>query len=126
MTIPPRPNFAPRPRDGYGADSLHAVTERLDHMITLLELLLQPRITIPAVGEPPRKDTIKLTAAEIAVCCNRVELAEGLIEQLPLEHDGRQLWLMSYGVGTEAHALRKARGMGWDDETQAVDTLNRR
>jgi hypothetical protein len=32
--------------------------------------------------------------------------AQGLIEQLPASHEGRNSWLLNYGIGTEAEALR--------------------
>ena len=45
----------------------------------------------------PEKNVIKLTAAEIQSGHDRVRWAEGLIKQLPKEHDGRNSWLFNYG-----------------------------
>jgi hypothetical protein len=51
---------------------------------------------------------------------NRVKFAEGLIKQLPADHDGRNTWMMNYGVSAEAVAMRDARGLVWDDATEAA------
>lgn len=40
---------------------------------------------------------IKLSPAEIQSKHDRVKWAEGLIRQLPANHDGRNSWLMNYG-----------------------------
>lgn len=40
---------------------------------------------------------IRLTNAEIQSGHDRVRWAEGLIKQLPLDHDGRNSWLANYG-----------------------------
>lgn len=60
------------------------------------------------------------TRAEIQSRFSRVKWAEGLIEQLPVNHDGRNSWLLNYGRGPAAEALRKSRNLGWDDETEAA------
>ena len=41
---------------------------------------------------------IPLTEAEIQSGLTRVEWAEALIKQLPKEHEGRNSWLLNYGV----------------------------
>lgn len=46
---------------------------------------------------------------------DRLAWAQGLIEQLPDDHDGRNSWLLNYGRGAEADALRSA----WDAEALA-------
>lgn len=54
-----------------------------------------------------QNDCIQLTMAEIQSGLSRVKWAEGLILQLPENHDGRNSWLLNYGVGPEADALRQ-------------------
>jgi hypothetical protein len=63
---------------------------------------------------------IKLTAAEIQSNHSRQQWAEGLIDQLPASHEGRNSWLMNYGIGAEAAALRKKHGLWFDPEFGAV------
>jgi hypothetical protein len=63
----------------------------------------------PSAGETvlvPR-DVIRLTPAEIQSGHDRVRWAEGLILQLPNTHDGRNSWLLNYGLSAEADACRK-------------------
>ena len=43
------------------------------------------------------ENIIKLTPAEIQSGLDRVRWAEGLIKQLPKEHEGRNSWLLNYG-----------------------------
>ena len=50
---------------------------------------------------------IKLTKAEMQSGMSRVKWAENLILQLPETHDGRNSWLLNYGVGPESDAIRK-------------------
>lgn len=52
----------------------------------------------PAETCPPITTVIKLTPAEIRTGHDRVKWAEGLIRQLPLNHDGRNSWLLNYGT----------------------------
>lgn len=63
---------------------------------------------------------IKLTKAEIQSGYTRQHWAEGLIEQLPADHDGRNSWLTNYGVGENAERLRELRGLRLDPEFAAV------
>lgn len=44
---------------------------------------------------------IELTPAELQSGLNRVRWAEGLIKQLPENHDGRNSWLLNYGSDKE-------------------------
>lgn len=55
---------------------------------------------------------IQLTPAEIQSGHDRVKWAEGLILQLPEMHDGRNSWLLNYGIGPEAELLRENRRRG--------------
>lgn len=43
------------------------------------------------------KNSIPLTPAEIQSKLSRVRWAEGLISQLPADHEGRNSWLLNYG-----------------------------
>lgn len=45
--------------------------------------------------------SIPLTEAEIRSGIDRVAWAEGLIRQLPEDHDGRNAWLANFGTGAE-------------------------
>lgn len=63
---------------------------------------------------------LKLTPAEIQSQHSRQKWAEGLILQLPVGHDGRDSWLMNYGVGEEAQQLRRSRALWFDPEFHAV------
>ena len=51
---------------------------------------------------------IRLTTQEIQSGHDRQKWAEGLILQLPDNHDGRNSWLINYGTGEEAQAKRLA------------------
>lgn len=62
------------------------------------------------------------TRCEAQSGISRVRHAEGLIAQLPGDHDGRNTWLLNYGTGDEAKALRAGRGLGWVRETEACET----
>ncbi len=42
-------------------------------------------------------EVIMLDKAEIQSGHDRVKWAEGLIRQLPVNHDGRNSWLLNYG-----------------------------
>ena len=78
------------------------------------------------------KDTIKLSKKEIQSGHNRVKQAELLICQLPLNQDGRNSWLMNYGITTTADAIRMddnekrkengytPRNLTWDFETECA------
>lgn len=64
----------------------------------------------------------KLTGVEISSKLNRYDIAEGLILQLPIDHDGRNTWLLNYGKGDEAIALRVKHDLQWIEETQSAET----
>jgi len=51
--------------------------------------------------------SIQLTDAEIQSGYDRVRWAEGLIRQLPADHEGRNSWLLNYGTGPDVDELRK-------------------
>ena len=60
-----------------------------------------------------RRRQIFRTVGEIQSGLDRQKWAENLIQQLPAEHDGRNSWLLNYGAGSEAQALREDRGIGF-------------
>lgn len=62
---------------------------------------------------------IKLSKAE-KQGLTRVKWAEGLISQLPKTHDGRNSWLLNYGVGEEAEMLRAKRGILFNIKTASA------
>lgn len=73
--------------------------------------------------------SIILSAAEIQSNHNRVKWAEGLILQLPADHDGRNSWLLNYGTGPEAQAKRTAwnakhgKQNTWDPVTESFSNV---
>lgn len=79
---------------------------------------------------------IKLSNHEVQSGLSRVGSAEGLIQQLPKDHDGRNTWLMNYGTRQEARELRandaqKAkddnrvpRELVWNNETECLDSAS--
>lgn len=69
-----------------------------------------------------RSEVILLTGAEIQSNNNRVNWAEGLILQLPNEHEGRNSWLLNYGIGIEADMLRQKNKLKWNSKTQSCET----
>lgn len=69
------------------------------------------------------RKTISLNAAEIQSKHNRVRWAEGLIMQLPKDHDGRNSWLINYGISETAIALREKWSME-NGKTQSVNPQN--
>jgi hypothetical protein len=85
--------------------------------------------------EGKMKKTIKLSKHEIQSGLTRVGNAEGLIEQLPDTHDGRNTWLMNYGVREEAQKIRAndaqkskdanytPRVLTWNDETECLNSV---
>lgn len=68
----------------------------------------------------PKAGHIKLTGREIQSGWSRVRIAESLIEQLPKTHDGRNSWLMNYGVRQEANEIRIINKIEWDEECEAA------
>lgn len=68
----------------------------------------------------PKAGHIKLTGSEIQSGSSRVLIAEMLIEQLPKTHDGRNSWLMNYGVRQEANEKRIINKIEWDEDCEAA------
>lgn len=68
------------------------------------------------------QNVIYLTQGETVANSNRVRSAQSLIEQLPPWHDGRNSWLLKYGVGEKYQHMRDARNLPWSDFYQAATT----
>ena len=64
-----------------------------------------------------------LTKHEIQSKSTRQRYAEDLIKQLPRDHDGRNTWLLNYGISIEAQNLRFKNGVNWDKMTNAARTI---
>ncbi len=71
-----------------------------------------------------KKRIIRLTKCEVQSNYNRQKAAEGLILQLPNTHEGRNTWLLNYGVRKEAIKLRERRNIGFDDGTESAHTTD--
>lgn len=72
-------------------------------------------------AHPQAVEAVALTPAEIQSGQDRVRWAESLILQMPDKHDGRNSWLLNYGIGPEAVVLRDKwismmRTNGYPDE----------
>jgi hypothetical protein len=67
------------------------------------------------------KNSITLNAVEIQSGLSRVKLAEGLISQLPVNHDSRNTWLLNYGTSLKATQMRIERDLGFDLETESCE-----
>jgi len=62
------------------------------------------------------------TLCEVQSKHSRVAQAENLILQMPINHDGRNTWLMNFCVGEAAKRFRADRGLHWVRETEACET----
>jgi thymidylate synthase (FAD) len=69
------------------------------------------------------KKLIRLSGHETQSGLDRVRAAEGLIEQLPYNHDGRNTWLMTYGVKQEAVEKRHQCRLLMDPTTNSAIRL---
>lgn len=78
--------------------------------------------SIEVVADLPRT-VIRLNGAEIQSGHDRVRWAEGLVAQLPAEHDGRNTWLLNFGVGVEAARLRARHGTKFNERTRSAETV---
>lgn len=67
--------------------------------------------------------TIIINKSEIQSGLDRVKFAEGLILQLPNTHNGRNSWLLNYGISDEAIALRTKRNIGFDEITNSAELI---
>jgi hypothetical protein len=64
-----------------------------------------------------------MSPAEIQSHSDRVNWAEGLILQLPADHEGRNSWLLNYGRGQQADALRVKHGFNGFDWVESWECL---
>lgn len=71
-----------------------------------------------------KRSIILLTKHEIQSGTDRKDWAEGLIQQLPSAHDGRNSWLLNYGVRKEAQNLRKKQGLKFQLKLRAAESGN--
>lgn len=62
------------------------------------------------------------TGAELQSGLDRLKWAEGLILQLPANHEGRNSWLLNYGIKEEAVKLRQKRGLKFIEKYKAAET----
>lgn len=70
------------------------------------------------------KKSIVLNAHELQSKSTRVNWAEGLIRQLPKDHDGRNSWLLNFGTKPDAAALRQGHNpepVRWDPATDSAE-----
>lgn len=70
--------------------------------------------------EVDNTECILLNKHEIESKFNRQQYAEGLIEQLPINHEGRNFWLLNYGRGPQGSELRKNKVVEWDTVTESA------
>ena len=82
--------------------------------------------------KPRLNGVIHLSKMEIQSGSSRVRNAEGLICQLPETHEGRNSWLMNYGVGKTAKDIREndsekrkedgysPRNLKWNNDTDCL------
>lgn len=66
---------------------------------------------------------ITLSSFETQSNLNRVNHAENLISQLPKDHDGRNTWLLNYGIRNEAKSLRDNKNLEFIEATQSCETV---
>lgn len=66
-----------------------AIDNAMQELWPLMGYALKERLAAPP--------SIQLTPAEVQSGLDRVRWAEGLIKQLPEDHDGRNSWLLNYG-----------------------------
>lgn len=68
---------------------------------------------------------IRKNKAEIQSGQDRQRWAEGLILQMPTSHNGRNSWLLNYGVSDDAKELRKEHPSKpkWSDYYQSAETV---
>ena len=66
------------------------------------------------------------TKAEVQSNHDRQKWAEGLIRQLPESHEGRNSWLLNYGVSSEAAAIRKRhpKNPAFEEKHMAAETTS--
>lgn len=68
------------------------------------------------------KSSIKLNNVEIKSGVTRQRIAEGLIQLLPKDHEGRKSWLLNYGESEEAVELRRKNRVNFLNEVKSSET----
>jgi hypothetical protein len=64
------------------------------------------------------------TGVEVQSGVDRLKFAEQLMSKnIPPGHEGRDTWLLNYGRGPEARAMRREQGIGFDEDTQAAPII---
>lgn len=71
-----------------------------------------------------KRQLILLTKHEIQSGSDRQRKAECLILQLPENHDGRNTWILNYGIGEEAVSLRQKRDVKFMPNKRAAESRN--
>lgn len=107
-----------------GVDIAYINAETLNYTIETIEeadRIHSEEIQSEKIKKTKKKhQRIVLSNGEIQSRFSRVAYAERLISQLPSDHDGRNTWLLNYGVGEEAIELRNKRNLGFDSKTQSA------
>lgn len=78
-----------------------AIDNAMQELWPLMGYALKERLAAPP--------SIQLTPAEVQSGLDRVRWAEGLIKQLPEDHDGRNSWLLNYGTDKAERQAEWAR-----------------
>lgn len=76
-----------------------------------------------------KRTNIQLNPAELQSNSSRIKWAEGLILQLPWNHEGKNSWLMNYGQSEVAITIRKAlvdSKYVWDEKTESIQLITSR
>jgi len=68
------------------------------------------------------EEVILISTEEIQSNSSRMKWAQGLITQLPTDHDGRNSWLLNYGTRTEDELAREEREIRFIAITQKAET----
>lgn len=66
-------------------------------------------------------NVVYLNNVEIRSGVSRIAHAEKLITQLPINHEGRNTWLLNYGIMEEAKNFRKNKNLEFDEQTQSCE-----
>jgi hypothetical protein len=105
----------------------HAPVKEGERRFSFYQSMTKFEFVVPTVEvkseTPARARVINLTVTEIQSGLSRVRWAENLISQLPANHEGRNSWLLNYGIGERAQALRTANGIKFVEETQSAETV---
>lgn len=107
-------------------DELDSINQKHKALLATDAALFEKALFEKSIDENNKKvdalRNIVLTKDEVQCGYNRVKWAEGLILQLPKEHESRNSWLLNYGRSKEAMDLRDNHipPLGWDSVTNSV------